>query len=61
MVVKIGGKGYVISSTNNRIEILKELDSKELENAESIEKMNSLPKYDNFMELINKFKHKKEE
>jgi len=61
MVVKIGDKGYVMSSTNNKIEILKELDSEELENAESVEKTNSLPKYENFIELINKFKHKKEE
>jgi flagellar protein FliO/FliZ len=34
LITKIGEKGYVISSTQNRVEILKELDEDELRKIE---------------------------
>jgi len=58
MVVKIGIKGYVISSTNNNIEILEEINAEELA---ALENTNSLPQYANLKDCINKLKGKKEE
>lgn len=48
LVTKIGDKGYVVSSTNGKVEILLELSEEELK---GIETKNTLPKYDNMNEF----------
>ena len=58
MVVKIGVKGYVISSTNNKIELLEEITAEELAVLES---NNSMPQYTSLKDFIDKLKHKKED
>lgn len=56
LVVKIGEKGYVISSCHDRIEILLEVSEEDLK---KIEETRSLPQYSDIKELIEKFKFKK--
>ena len=58
IVVKIGMKGYIVSSTNNKIEILEEITAEELA---AMENANSLPQYASLRDFINNLKRKKEE
>lgn len=61
LVIKIGEKGYLMSSNNHRTEILQELSHEELVN---IEKSAEVPNYKNFREFTEamqkKLKIKKE-
>lgn len=52
IVTKIGQKGYVVSSTDGKIEILLELEADELKR---LEEKNELPKYDSLNELYKSF------
>ncbi|OPJ63268.1 flagellar biosynthetic protein FliO [Clostridium oryzae] len=52
-VAQIGERGYIISSTNGRIEILKELTEEEL--CKAIEKQ-QIPQYKNLQEFVKNFK-----
>lgn len=58
IIVKIGEKGYVITSSQGKIEILMEIPKNELE---SIQASNKLPEYKNFKDFYNKLMIKKEE
>jgi flagellar protein FliO/FliZ len=51
-IVKVGDKGYLVSSSTGKIEILKELDSFELENIKSITEVN-LAQLNKTIENIN--------
>lgn len=55
MVVKMGEKAFVVSSSNNKIEILKELEQDEIL---KIEEINILPQYSNLKDLYNNLKMK---
>ncbi|MCY6483693.1 flagellar biosynthetic protein FliO [Clostridium aestuarii] len=57
-IIKIGEKGYVMSSTQGSIEILKELDDKELI---KIEESKNISECVNMKEMITKLKTKKED
>jgi flagellar protein FliO/FliZ len=52
LAVKIGQKGYVVSSTNGKVEILIEIDDIELK---LLEDKSVLPRYDNLNELYKSF------
>jgi flagellar biosynthetic protein FliO len=56
VVAKIGEKGYVISSTNGRIEILIELNDEELIKLESAK---SVPQYATLKEMYQKLNNKR--
>lgn len=58
MVVKIGNKGYLISSTNSNVEILQELAAEELADIES---KAELPQFAGIKDMLDKFRRKKEE
>ncbi|QGU95094.1 flagellar biosynthetic protein FliO [Clostridium bovifaecis] len=58
LIVKIGEKGYVISSAQSRIEILMELSDSELK---KLEENNSIQQCGNFKESISKLTMKKED
>ncbi|MFU0823746.1 flagellar biosynthetic protein FliO [Clostridium sp.] len=58
LVVKIGERGYVISSAQGRVEILMELSDSELS---EIEKDNKIQQYGNFKEAVSKLIVKKED
>lgn len=58
LVVKIGQKGYVMSSTQRRIEILMELQEEELV---KIQKLNKIQEYASIKDMIKKLKVKKED
>lgn len=55
LVVKIGEKGYVFTSTANKIEMLMELDENEVK---KIEKSKVMPEYKNINEFLNDIKKK---
>lgn len=62
LIVKIGEKGYIISSTVNRIEIMKELNESEIlkiENSKKIKQYKDLNEF--FTAFKNKLKTKKED
>lgn len=58
LVIKIGEKGYVVSSTSNNIEILKELTEEELLKVPSSV---NIPEYKNIKAFIEKIRGKKED
>lgn len=58
LITKIGEKGYVISSTQNRVEILKELDEDELR---KIEESKNNYEYVNVKSITTKLKIKRED
>ncbi|AYF54999.1 flagellar biosynthetic protein FliO [Clostridium botulinum] len=58
LVVKIGEKGYVISSTQGKIDILIELKEEELL---KVEESNKIQEYKSIKEAIKKLKFKKED
>ena len=58
LVLKIGKKGYVLSSTHGKVEIMMELSEDELLKVES---NNSIKEYKNIKEVIEKLKSKKED
>ncbi|MCY6370379.1 flagellar biosynthetic protein FliO [Clostridium ganghwense] len=58
LITKIGGKGYVISSTQGRVEILKELDEEELIKFE--ESKNNFEQV-SVKDMVKKLKIKKED
>lgn len=55
LVIKIGEKGYVFSSSGNRLEILMELDSEEIK---KIQESKIVTQYKNFNEFYKDFKDK---
>lgn len=55
MVVKIGEKAFVFTSTNNSIEMLMEIDKDDIE---KIEKSKILPEYKNMNEFLQDIKKK---
>ena len=57
LVVKMGTKAFVISSSHSNIEILSEVSEEDLIN---IEKSNESPKTDKLVEFIKKLKKKEE-
>lgn len=58
LVVRIGEKGYVISSTNNNIQILSEVSSEEIS---KIEETKIIPQYSSLKEFYEKVIKKKED
>lgn len=58
LVVKIGQKGYILTSSNGKIEKLMELEESELAN---IETTKELPQYSNVKDLYEKVFKKKED
>lgn len=58
LVVKIGEKTYVLSSTSNKIEILMELQEADIL---SLEASYKVPEYKSFKELYYKLVNKKED
>jgi len=59
MAAKIGEKGYVISSSSGKIEVLMEISDKELSIIESSKNMNL--NLNSYKDICNKFKLKKED
>jgi flagellar protein FliO/FliZ len=57
LVVKMGAKAFVISSSHSNIQILNEVSEEELIN---LEKLNETPQNDKVMEFIKKLKKKEE-
>lgn len=57
LVVKMGRKGYVMSSTNQKMEIISEIDSEDLA---ILEKNKGINQYKSLKDLIEKLKNKKE-
>lgn len=55
IVVKIGEKAFVFTSTNSNIEMLMEIDKEDIE---KIEKSKVLPEYNNINEFLKDFKKK---
>jgi len=58
VVVKIGEKGYVLSSSNGKVEKLMEIDDQELAQFEAVK---DLPQYTSFKDLYEKVFKKKED
>lgn len=58
LVVKIGEKGFVVSSTSSKIEILLELSDEELD---LVSKQKIIPQYNSLKDLLKKVNKKKEE
>ncbi|WPC40991.1 flagellar biosynthetic protein FliO [Clostridium sp. JS66] len=58
LVVKIGDKGYVLSSTVGKISIISELNKDEISN---IEASKTIPQYADFKDFYRKLKFKKED
>lgn len=58
LVVKIGGKGYVLSSTVGNISIISELNEDEIL---SVEASKTIPQYADFKDFYRKLKLKKED
>lgn len=58
LVVKIGNKGYVLSSTVGKISIISELDKDEILNVEASK---TIPQYADFKDFYRKLKFKKED
>ncbi|MGE5628553.1 MAG: flagellar biosynthetic protein FliO [Solirubrobacterales bacterium] len=67
LAVKIGEKAYVVSSTTGRIEIVKQISPEELaamelsKNANANLNLNLDLNLKNYKNILNKFKHKKED
>lgn len=58
LVIRIGEKGYLVSSTPSNINLLQEVDTKELNNIE----LSKTPKeFSSMKDMLNKLKGKKEE
>lgn len=57
MVVKIGEKGYVLSSSSGKVEILLQISDEDME---KIESSNKLPQYDSLKTVIEKLKEAKQ-
>lgn len=55
IVVKMGGRSYVVSSTNHRIEILRELTEEE---AGNLQEGKSIPEFRSLRDMYNNFKRK---
>lgn len=49
LIVKIGDKGHVVSSSNGKVELLMEISREELQ---KIEESKAIPEYANFKEFI---------
>ncbi len=58
LVVKIGDKGYVITSASGKIDIISELEKNEII---KIEVSKTIPQYTNLKDFYNKLKFKKED
>lgn len=58
IVVKIGEKGYVISSAQGKIDILLELDEEEIKKVQITTK---IKEYENIKDVMKKLKFKKED
>jgi flagellar protein FliO/FliZ len=58
LVVKIGGKGYVIASSNGKVEKLMELEDNELADIEAVKE---LPQYKSLKEVYEKVIKKNED
>ncbi|MDP4177054.1 MAG: flagellar biosynthetic protein FliO [Bacillota bacterium] len=58
LVVRLGEKAYVMSSTNNKIETISELTEEEFQKITSSIKM---PEFKNFNVFFNNIRNKKEE
>ncbi|NMM61445.1 flagellar biosynthetic protein FliO [Clostridium sp. P21] len=58
LVVKIGDKGYVLSSTLGQINIISEIDKDEIL---KIEASKTIPQYADLKDFYNKLKFKKED
>lgn len=58
LIVKIGNKGYVMSSTQGRVDILMEITDNELKEIEK-QKVNDIKKYESIKDLITKQNFKK--
>lgn len=54
LIIKIGEKGYVFSSTDNKLEILMELDNEEIK---KILDSKRVPEYKNFREFYKDLRH----
>lgn len=62
LIIKIGSKGYVVSSTNSKTEILMEINDKELADIEEVKKVPQYKSLDEFFKDIkNKLGMKKED
>lgn len=57
MVVKIGEKGYVLSSASGKVEILLQISDEDME---KIESSNKLPQYDSLQSMVEKLKEYKQ-
>lgn len=57
MVVKIGDKGYVLSSASGKVEILLQISDEDME---KIENNNQLPQYDSLKAIADKLKEFKQ-
>ena len=55
LVIKIGEKGYIFSSSGNKLEILMELDSEEIK---KIQESKTITQYKNLNEFYKDFKDK---
>lgn len=58
LVVRLGEKAYVMSSTNNKIEMISELTEEEFQKMTSSVKM---PEFKNIQVFLNNIRNKKEE
>lgn len=58
LVVKIGEKAYVMSSTNGNIQIILELSTEDIK---KIESSKDIPEYHSLKELYEKLRNKKED
>lgn len=58
IVAKIGGKGYVLSSTTSKIDILFEMKEEELLQLETTEK---IPEFATLKDMIEKFKNQRKD
>lgn len=58
LVVKIGEKAYVVSSSQGKIEIIFEIPKEDIL---KIESSREIPEYNSIKDLINKLKSKKED
>lgn len=58
LVVQMGNKGYIIASTNGKIEILKELDEEELKEVSS---QKTIPQFANIKDMYKKISIKRKE
>jgi flagellar protein FliO/FliZ len=57
LVMKMGSKAYVVASSQNKIDILREVPEEELKNLEDI---TPIPKNDKLLDLIKNWRKKEE-